>query len=525
MKKFRFKIFALFLLVAGLSIPFSGCGGGRDSNTLEIRYFVGGFGPEWMQSAKEKFEKANPGVTVKPVEDQNIKTSIATYLKSGRQLSDIYFTQDCDWQYFVTQGWVEPLDDVFDTEVSKLDGTKVKIKDYIESSRSEMPYMTMRPGIGQARPWMMPWSVLNCGMMYNEDILLKTPKAGGGFWTAPPATMSELNAYIADLNGANLKNSAGKTVVPFSIGLNQGQWWLTFPLKVWWAQYQGVVTPNTENVDAKQGSFFDFWDFGAPEYDFSKNGNVWAQDGIANALDVLKSILVDPATQKYKNTIDKCDEKSGVDAEKAFVNGESAFIFVGNWIENEMRDFMPDNFKMKAMYVPSIDEAQKNPETGEPYKINNNGESDLILIPSQAPNKELAKKFLTFINSEEMLLDFTKYTGVARPFNYDPLDAEKDGFTFSTYVKSALDLYTNADYNLFEFPINKGGVKDEEERKEFVSYIFTYKRPELFQSIGSGPSLNGILTKSGKEIMKAVVDKTNEDYATWISELGIDSLK
>lgn len=530
MKKLVTLLLSAALVVTGLGVCFAGCSGGRDENTLEIRYYVGGFGPEWMESAAAKFEEANPGVTVELKPDQNLQTSITSYLSSGKSISDIYFNQDCDWQYFVSQGWIEPLDDLYETEVERLDGTTVKIKDFINEDRADVPYMPVRPGLGESHPWILPWSVLNCGMVYNEDVVLNTPRRStGGNWKAAPATMAELEEYVADLNASNLQSSTGKKVQAFSFGANGDQWWLTFPLKVWWAQYQGVYEASDNAKELGQGSYYDFWDFGAPEYDvdeFVGGGNVWNQKGIQVALDTLSDLITDH-NGEYINSVEKADEIDGVAAERAFINGETAFIFVGNWIENEMRDFMPEDFTMRAMYVPTLDDAVANPETGEPYKINNNAEMDVIFIPSEAPNKELAKQFLAFITNEEMLLEFTKLTGVARPFQYDPFDVEEvyagEGFTFSSYVESSLALYTDADFNLVEYPMNKGHVP-EEERGDYISYIFTYKRPELFESVGAGTCLNGILSKTGAEIMQAVVEDTNEDYGTWVNELGISEL-
>ena len=91
-------------------------------------------------------------------------------------------------------------------------------------------------------------------------------------------------------------------------------------------------------------------------------------------------------------------------------------------------------------------------------------------------------------------------------------------------MESSLKMYEEADFNIVEYPMNKGHVP-EDERDTYLSYIFTYKRPELFQSIGSGPCLNGILTKKGADIMKDVIEKTNRDYGTWVDELGINELK
>lgn len=543
MRKKTKKLLSIALACSlGMTSLLAACGGQSefdDAHTLKIRYYVGGFGPDWIEAAADKFEAykkaAGDPVYVDLTQDNNLQTSITTYLSSGRQLSDIYFNQDCDWQYFVSQGWVEPLDDLYETEVEKLDGTKIKIKDYIVDERQDVPYMTIRPGVGTSRPWILPWSQLSCGMVYNEQILLKTPRRStGGNWTAPPTTMTELYEYVDDLNAAQLKSSDGTTVKPFAFGINKGQWWLTFPIKVWWAQYQGVLEASEQAKAKGQGSYYDFWDFGAPTYEFNEsNPNVWEQEGLQVALDTLSSLIADQSKQTYKNALKDCDQLDGVSAEMAFVNGKAAFIFVGNWIENEMRDFIGDECTMKAMFVPTLDESVISLETGEPYltgkatedKINNNAEMDVCLIPSGASNKALAKEFLAFINSEEMLLEFTKQTGVARPFKYDPLKAEEGGdYTFSSYVKSALTMSKTADHNLIEYPRNKGGLTDETARKEFTSYIFTYKRPEIFQSIGSGPSLNGILSMSGKEIMQKIVNKTNKDYPTWVSELGIKDL-
>lgn len=525
----------LTCLTVGVAPVFSGCSKeNRSTNELEIRFYNGGFGTEWIEYAKTEFEKANEGVSVNLVPDSELSSSIGTYLESGKRLSDLYFSQSLDWQYYVNKGLVEPLDDVYATEVEKLDGTKVTIEDYIRDDRVEVGKMSESLG-EDAHYWTMPWSTLNCGMVYNVDVVTSTPRRStGANWDHAPTTMSELYEYVDDLNASSLKSADGTKVQAFAIGLQKGQWWLTFPLKVWWAQLQGVFEPSQVATSMNQGAYYDFWDFGAPEYTFGENNekNVWNQVGIQCALDILRSLLVDKETGTYTNTIEKCDEIEATRAEQAFASGKAAFIFVGNWIENEIADFMPEGFRMEAMYVPTVDKSV-NERTGVNYvpdgfkaeeKINNNAEMDFALIPAQAPNKELAKDFLAFISSEKMLLKFSEYTGCARPFEYDPLDNEKDGFTYSMYVKSALNLATNANFSLIEYPLNKGRVP-EAERENYVSYIYTYKRPELFEGPGSGTCLSSITTKTGKEIMQTVVEKTNVYYKQWYNELGLDGLE
>lgn len=535
MKNFLKKLLCVLTCGIMLVAPVA-CGSSRSDNELEIRYYNGGFGQQWIEYAAQKFEDANPGVTVKLEADPELQSSIGTYLSSGKRLSDLYFTQSIDWQYFVNRGVVEPLDDLYETEVSKLDGSKIKIKDFMDDDRVETGRMSETYG-AEAHYYTIPWSKLSCGMVYNENVVLNTPRRSTGKkWDHAPATMSELYEYVDDLNASDLTATDGDETVkvkPFAIGLQKGQWWLTFPLKVWWAQLQGVFEPTSVATSLGQGSYYDFWDFGAPTYSFGANNekNVWNQIGIQCGLDILRSLLVDTETGKYTNTLDRCDEIEGTRAEQAFAKGQTAFIFVGNWIENEIAGFTTEGFSMKAMFVPTID-SSINERTGVNYvpegftvtdKINNNAEADLALIPAKAPNKELAKKFLAFINSEEMLLKFSEQTGCMRPFKYDPLDNEKDGFTYSEYAKSALALATEADYNIIEYPMNKGRTTGEE-RENFVSYIYTYKRPELFEGPGSGKCLGGITTKTGREIMAEVVEKTNVYYKQWYDELGLGDL-
>lgn len=527
-KSFKLIVLSLACLAVGLMPTLVGCKKSRSENDLEIRYYSGGFGSEWIKYAANEFEKANKGVKVKLVADPELQTSINTYLGANRNLSDLYFTQSIDWQYYVRTGKVEPLDDLYDTEVAKKDGTKIKIKDYLIEERQEVGKMKVNAA-AEAHQWILPWSTLNCGMVYNEKIILKTPRRStGANWAKAPETMSELYEYVDDLNAAGLKSGDGTNVQAFAIGIQKGQWWLTFPLKVWWAQIQGVADPSVIAQAKDQGSFYDFWDFGAPEYSFGANGekNVWNQTGIAGGLDILRSLLTDKDGH-YTNTIDKCDQIEAIQAEQAFAQGKAAFIFVGNWIENEIGDFVTDECEMKAMYVPTVDESI-NEKTGVDYipagfeatkNINNNAEMDLALVPAAAPNKELAKQFLAFINSEEMLIKFTEQTGCARPFNYNPLNAA--GVT--EYAKSAIALSQNASYNLIEYPMNKGHVAADK-RDDYISYIYTYKRPQLFQNPDSGYCLGHIIDKTGSEIMGEVVEKTNTLYKEWFDELQLGEI-
>lgn len=494
---------------------FAACGGSsnRDANTIEVRYFAGGFGSAWLESAKEKFEAANPGKTVLLKNEEGLRNTAGTYLKSGKNLPDIMMTQTLNWAEFVSRGYLEPLDDVYEMEVND---EGVKLKDFLADDIKEYPYMQRLPRQGTSRPWVIPWSALNVGIVYNDTMLKATPRRStGGNWTEPPATVEELKEYVDDLKAND------PDIIPFAWAAKEGLNWLLFPMYTWWAQLQGVETPNIDG----EGTWYDFWDFGM-EYKgegddrvdiYPDSGaDVWKQTGIWQSMDIVRDLLVDTTTNNWKNSPSNVNSLETTDAERLFVESEAAMLFCGSWLENEMRDFLPEGFVMKMMPTPTAAGAQINPETGEPYVINNTNAGDVMFIPAEAPNKELAKEFLKFISTEEMMMEFTRFTGMIRPYKYDPLELDPD-YDWSEFAKSCFDLYANSDYNLYEY--SKNG-----------SLIYTYKRPELYQEMTIATALNALKSYTGKEIMidgrgdaSSVYDLVKIEYPKWRDELGLDA--
>ena len=320
------KRLLVFALCALMTFGMVACNKGVQEGVLTIRYFVGGFGTEWLESATEKFLEQNPDVKdVELIDDANLRTNAITYLKSNSP--DIIMSQNLSWASFVTQGLIEPIDEVYEAEVDTSDG-KVKVKDYLDDDFSDYGYMQRIAGQGEMHAWVMPWSVLTCSIAYNVDYLESTPRRStGGNWTNPPETVSELMEYVEDINARN------DGVIPFAWG-GSGYNWLLFPGYVWWAQIQGVDQSNITG----EGSFYDFWEFQNPE--------VYKQKGIQGMLDIIRDLIVDESTGEWKNSPSRPEERSTTDVERLFVNGEAAMCFAGSWLENEMKDFMPDNFNM-----------------------------------------------------------------------------------------------------------------------------------------------------------------------------------
>lgn len=487
-----------------------------EEGTLTIRYFEGGYGTEWLTYALKNFKRENEGFKYKLIPDNTITTSITTYLKSGKNLSDIYMTQGANWAEWVSQGYLANLNDVYESEVETSLGKK-KVKDYMDDELVGRYYMQKYVGQGDYLPWVLPTASISCSFAYNEEMLLDTVHTtsregkwtAGEKWIAPPETVEELLDYCADLNA--------RGITPFSWA-GQESHWLKFYLYTWFAQYQGVHEENLLNVSEGDGSYYDFWNF--------KTDEVWKMEGIQSAIGTLRSIFVDENAKKWKNSVSGLEEYSTQDAERAFVTGKSAMLIAGSFFYNEMKDYLDldgdgkDDYTFKMMYIPLIENADRNAD-GTAKKITYYSTDEIMLVPAGAKNVSLAKRFLAYLCNEDNLLKFTQSTGTMRPFKYDPV-ALSGEFEWSPFTESVLNMYSNSDVRLYGYPAGKAF--------EDVSLIYRYKQPDVNGSVEWQTFVSSLKTLTPLQIMvtgngsayTSVYDKTKSDFAKWKIELGIE---
>ncbi len=115
------------------------------------------------------------------------------------------------------------------------------------------------------------------------------------------------------------------------------------------------------------------------------------------------------------------------------------FVDAGSWIENEVKDFIPDGFEMAFMPTPAIDGA-KTDENGNIIQLCNTEAGDFAYVPKNAANVKAAKAFLAFMNRPEWIEKFTLYAGMPRPFNYKPSAISG----ISSFTKSSMEYYENS---------------------------------------------------------------------------------
>jgi N-acetylglucosamine transport system substrate-binding protein len=137
-------------------------------------------------------------------------------------------------------------------------------------------------------------------------------------------------------------------------------------------------------------------------------------------------------------------------------------IINGSWLETEMLLDLPKNFEMRMMRIPYLSTAKKDAD-GNFLPINYGMTPDFMIVPSQAPQKEVAKDFLVFMARDDMLRYFTKYSSTLRPFSYDVSD-----------LKPELSKFTNDCINIWEtstsyFAVEKGILANNAEVNAWIT--------------------------------------------------------
>ena len=500
MKNTAKRICALMMALTATA-GFAACDRNQNGNAdLVVTYYNGGYGEEWLEKAANAFEK-DKGVKVKLIDSYELDCDASNALSSGRNLSDIYISADSEWSTWVTEGKLEPLGEVYDTEVDTAAGKK-KIKDYIEQDVVGKYYMQMQAGQGSFRPWVMPWSAQPGALAYNEDLLTSVVHTDSGYaveglavgakWTAPPETVTELKAYFADVT------AHGKNYVPFGWAGNAPEMFY-YMIYSWWAQAQGV----TESKIAGEGSFYDFWNFGndpaADSQTLSLKG--YEQTGIKTALDTLRTLIVKDGT--FVNSLPDATGLSPQDLQRTFVSAmadkKPAIALASSYLENEtdLNGYLDSNgdgkqdVNFKFMKVPVLDGY-----TGENTLYCSM--EDVMFIPAKASHKELAKEFLAYLCSEAQLKQFSAITGGIRPFAYD---AREGNDKMSAFTKSVYDLYYGST-KLFEYPHTVENMED-------VSNVYRFARPTLLGN-DLGDVVKSLKNKTGATIMSEIVEDIKE---------------
>ncbi len=507
------------LLAFGSGAALAGCGssesGGATEGCLTIRYFKGGYGDDWLKSSVKNFLAEKKGVDpseiksgsdYKLIEDSAITANQGNYFK-GNSVPDILMTQG-GYEQYIEKGYIANLNSVYDTEVEKLDGSKIAIKDYILPEAYQSVRRRMKYGRGEVYSWVMPWSAECFSLAYNADLMAETIHTDSGYevgsdivvgqaWgERTPETVNELLAYFADVNAG----SSGK--VPFGWCYNaEVTNHLEFIVNVWWAQIQGTKISKIEG----EGSYYDFFNFNSLD--------LLDQTGIEMGIDTLRSLVLDKPGEEGAKYINSDNEHNLMNTDLALysqnaANGKFAVWVAGDYFENEFDPYV----NAKMMFVPNAIGADGKLTT---EKITYARTDEAFYVPEQAVNKELAKEFLAYMCNEKELLNYTKLCGGLRPFDYNPLQLDAT-HNWTEFQKSFFNIYNNADEVIIEYPAN---VDDPTQ----VSPVYLYNKTAVHFSMADGFAT--MFTpqskeKSAADIVKGVKTSqlTKSLYEGWLDD-------
>ncbi len=407
MKKF-FKKLMCFTLAITTVFAMTACGGENDEEddgrrVLKWEVLKAGYGTIPYEKLAEAYMEKNPEVLVKINFNPSITDTTASRLESKTNVADVYSFKSMESiKRWIASGWVESLDDVYESELST--GKTIK-----ESATGNSVEACSYNGKTYAIPEYMSVN----GFVYNKSLF---DEHG---WKVPTTT-TELEKLckqiISDTNGS---------VAPIVYCGGAADGYLYFAVENWVYQYEGIDNLNK------------FYEFGSADV-FNPSNYKGKMYGLQN----LQKFFFDEGNY----TMAGSTGMTHIVAQSKLIKGEAAMMLNGSWFENEMSEVLSQNpdVEMGMFAVPESSDASgkvlhsSNYKTEDGKRVIQADYGSYYFVPTSASNKDDAKDFLRFLSEPEACEIYTRYTNAIRPFEYE-LSADADAYKdMSTFGKSVL---------------------------------------------------------------------------------------
>lgn len=399
-------------LTAACIMGLTACGGNGSSSAdndnrriLKWEVLKAGYGTEVYEKLAEAYMAEHEDVLIKINFNPSITDTTASRLESNTNVSDIYSFKSMESiKRWVAEGWVEALDDVYDSELS----TGKTIRESMTGNAEEASSYN-----GSA--YAIPEYVATNGFVYNKTLF---DEHG---WKVPKTT-TELDKLCRQI----LEETNGE-VSPIVYCGGAADGYLYFAVENWVYEYEGIT-----NMD----KFYAFEDAEV----FNPNNF----KGKAYALQNLQKFFFDEGNY----TMAGSSGMTHIVAQTKLIQGEAAMMLNGSWFENEMSSVLEQNpeTEMAMFALPEMSDASGNVLHADNYTTENDKTviqadyGSYYFVPSAADNKEDAKDFLKFLSEPEACEIYTKYSKAIRPFDYD-LSSDAEAYAdMSTFGKSVLDM-------------------------------------------------------------------------------------
>ena len=358
-KKVVRKLMALALVSAMATSMLAGCGSGDDSGkdsgkdadkgseetVLKVAAFEGGNGTQIWEDIAKAFEESHDGVKVELEMSPELDKDLTKAIQNGDVPDVVYYNLGQPSGFTETmlkEEAIADISDVFDDEL------KDKMLDGILDGTDAQPY-------GDGKIYLAPFFYTPTGFWYNATLV------GEGKQYEIPTTWDEFFAL-----GEQAKKD--------------GHALFTFPTT-------GYFDATIYAMLAQAGGL-DFYN-DALKYD----ANTWTSDEGKKVLDTVAKLVGKDYTQE--DTVSNANADGGFKInQQNVIDGKALFMPNGNWVIGEMAASTPADYEWGMMGVPKWSED----ESQSVYTF-----TEQMWVPADAPNMDLAKEFVKFMYSDEVV--------------------------------------------------------------------------------------------------------------------------
>jgi len=358
-KKVVRKLMALALVYAMATSMLAGCGSSDDSGkdsgkdadkgseetVLKVAAFEGGNGTQIWEDIAKAFEESHDGVKVELEMSPELDKDLTKAIQNGDVPDVVYYNLGQPSGFTETmlkEEAIADISDVFDDEL------KDKMLDGILDGTDAQPY-------GDGKIYLAPIFYTPTGFWYNATLV------GEGKQYEIPTTWDEFFAL-----GEQAKKD--------------GHALFTFPTT-------GYFDATIYAMLAQAGGL-DFYN-DALKYD----ANTWTSDEGKKVLDTVAKLVGKDYTQE--DTVSNANADGGFKInQQNVIDGKALFMPNGNWVIGEMAASTPEDYEWGMMGVPKWSED----ESQSVYTF-----TEQMWVPADAPNMDLAKEFVKFMYSDEVV--------------------------------------------------------------------------------------------------------------------------
>jgi N-acetylglucosamine transport system substrate-binding protein len=161
--------------------------------------------------------------------------------------------------------------------------------------------------------------------------------------------------------------------------------------------------------------------------------DAWTQPVVKQAMDAIRAL--------YDNgyVLEGTEGLSHTESQTFWLEGESAFIPCGGWLENEMKDVIPEGFEMVVRPVPSL-----TAEDALPFEATQASAGEDFIVFAQGKNAQGGKEWLRLLFSQEGARFFSEATK-----SLTAVQGAAEGLELGTAFQSVQDVIAAAGENVF----------------------------------------------------------------------------